>query len=268
VEARWSRRAFVVERQWSASMKTSFRVGADSRHEQGKGASRRLRRAGKVPAILYGGHGEAQNVVLDHQQLLTLIDNERFYASIINLDLDSQPQPAIVRDVQMHPARNAVVHVDLQRVVENETLKIHLPIHFRGAAQSPGVKTQGGIVHHMIQDVEVSCLPANLPEFLELDLSNMNLNDTLRLSDIPLPAGVTLPQARHGDAPVVTVHAPRVAEVETEAAVAAEGAAAAAAPAAEEAAGSKAAGAKKEEPKKDEAKKDEGKAGAAKKDKK
>jgi large subunit ribosomal protein L25 len=245
-------------------MKTSFRVGADSRHDQGKGASRRLRRAGKVPAILYGGHGEAKNVVLDHQQLLTLIDNERFYSSIINLDLDSQPQPAIVRDVQMHPARNSVVHVDLQRVVENEALKIRLPIHFKGAAQSPGVKTQGGIVHHMIQDVEISCLPASLPEFLELDLSNMNLNETLRLSDIPLPEGVTLPQARHGDAPVVSVHAPRVAEVETEATATAEGAAAAAAPTAEDAA----AGAKKEDPKKEDAKKDEGKAGAAKKDKK
>ncbi|HLK71758.1 MAG TPA: 50S ribosomal protein L25/general stress protein Ctc [Steroidobacteraceae bacterium] len=240
-------------------MRTTFRVGADSRHDQGKGASRRLRRAGKVPAILYGGHGEAKNVVLDHQQLLTLIDNERFYASIISLDLDSQPQPAIVRDVQMHPARNAVVHVDLQRVVENEPLKIRLPIHFKGAAQSPGVKTQGGIVHHMIQDVEISCLPDQLPEFLELDLSNMNLNDALRLSDIPLPAGVTLPQLRHGDAPVVTVHAPRVAEVEAEATTPTEGAAAAAAPATEEGA------AKKEEPKKEEAgKKDEAKASAAK----
>ena len=112
-------------------MKTSFRVGADSRHDQGKGASRRLRRAGKVPAILYGGHGEAKSLTLDHQQLLTLIDNERFYSSIISLDLDSQPQPAIVRDVQMHPARNAVVHVDLQRVVEDEPLKIRLPIHFK-----------------------------------------------------------------------------------------------------------------------------------------
>jgi large subunit ribosomal protein L25 len=125
------------------------------------------------------------------------------------------------------------------------------------------VKTQGGIVHHMIQDVEINCLPADLPEFLELDLSNMNLNESLRLSDIPLPAGVTLPQLRHGDAPVVSVHAPRVAEVETEAATPAEGAAAAA-PASAEAA----AGAKKEEPKKDEAKKDDGKAGAAKKEKK
>jgi large subunit ribosomal protein L25 len=245
-------------------MRTGFRVGADSRHDQGKGASRRLRRAGKVPAILYGGHGEAKNLVLDHQQLLTLIDNERFYSSIINLDLDSQAQPAIVRDVQMHPARNAVVHVDLQRVVESEKLKIRLPIHFKGAAQSPGVKTQGGIVHHMIQDVEISCLPADLPEFLELDLSNMSLNDTLRLSEIPLPAGVTLPHLRLGDAPVVSVHAPRVAEVETEATAAAEGAAAAATPASEAAA----AGAKKEEPKKEDGKKDEGKGAAAKKEKK
>jgi large subunit ribosomal protein L25 len=262
VEARWSRRASDVERNWSAIMKTSFRVGADSRHDQGKGASRRLRRAGKVPAVLYGGHGEALSVTLDHQQLLTLIDNERFYSSIINLAVDAQEQPAIVRDVQMHPARNAVVHVDLQRVVESEPLKIHLPIHFKGAAQSPGVKTQGGIVHHMIQDVEVSCLPADLPEYLELDLSNMNLNEALRLSDIPLPAGVTLPQLRHGNAPVVTLHAPRVAEVETE--VVAEAATAAAAPAGEEAA----AGAKKEDPKKEEGKKDEGKAAPAKKEKK
>jgi large subunit ribosomal protein L25 len=237
-------------------MRTTFQVGADSRHDQGKGASRRLRRAGKVPAILYGGRGEAQNVVLDHQQLLTLIDNERFYSSIISLNLDSQPQPAIVRDVQLHPARNAVVHVDLQRVLDNEPLKIRLPIHFNGAAQSPGVKTQGGVVHHLIQDVEVSCLPDQLPEYLELDVSQMNLNDTLTLADIPLPPGVTLPQLRHGNAPVITVHAPRV--VETEAEVVPAAGAAAGAPAAEVAAAGAAsgaaAGAKKEEPKKEEGK--------------
>lgn len=250
-------------------MRTTFQVGADSRHDRGKGASRRLRRAGKVPAILYGGRGQAQNVVLDHQQLLTLIDNERFYSSIISLNLDSQPQPAIVRDVQMHPARNAVVHVDLQRVLENEPLKIRLPIHFKGAAQAPGVKTQGGIVHHLIQDVEVSCLPEQLPEYLELDLSQMNLNDTLTLQDLPLPSGVTLPQLKHGNAPVVTVHSPRVVEVEAEATAPTEGAAAAAVPAAEAgaagaASAAGAAAAKKEEPKKEEGKKEEGKGGGSK----
>ena len=170
-------------------MRITFQVGADPRHDQGKGASRRLRRAGKVPAVLYGGEGEPRNITLDHQQLLTLIDNEKFYSSIISVNVDAQAQPAIVRDVQMHPARNAVVHVDLQRVLENEKLKIHLPIHFKGEAVAPGVKTQGGIVSHLMQDVEVSCLPKDLPEFLELDLSAMNLNDTLSSVGYPAARG-------------------------------------------------------------------------------
>jgi large subunit ribosomal protein L25 len=241
-------------------MRITYQVGADSRHDQGKGASRRLRRAGKVPAVLYGGHGQPQNIVLDHQQLLTLIDKEKFYSSIISVNVDQQGQPAIVRDVQMHPARNAVVHVDLQRVIENEKLKIHLPIHFKGETTAPGVKTQGGIVSHLIQDIEVSCLPKDLPEFLELDLSAMNLNETKHLSDIPLPNGVSIPALAHQNPPVVSVHSPRVAEPEPEAAAAAaEGAAVAATPAAgaEGAAPAAAAAAgKKDEPKKDEGKKE------------
>jgi large subunit ribosomal protein L25 len=231
-------------------MRITYQVGADSRHDQGKGASRRLRRAGKVPAVLYGGQGGPRNITLDHQQLLTLIDNEKFYSSIISVSVDAQPQPAIVRDVQMHPARNAVVHVDLQRVVESEKLRIHLPIHFKGEAVAPGVKTQGGVVSHLKQDVEVSCLPADLPEFLELDLSGMNLNETLSLGDIQLPAGVSIPELAHRNPPVVSVHSPRAAEPEPEAVAAAtEVAAAVAAPATAEAA-------KKEEPKKEEVKKE------------
>jgi large subunit ribosomal protein L25 len=231
-------------------MRITYQVGADSRHDQGKGASRRLRRAGKVPAVLYGGEGGPRSITLDHQQLLTLIDKEKFYSSIISVNVDAQPQPAIIRDVQMHPARNAVVHVDLQRVVETEKLRIHLPIHFKGEAVAPGVKTQGGIVSHLMQDVEISCMPADLPEFLELDLSAMNLNETLSLGDIPLPAGVTIPELAHRNPPVVSVHSPRAAEPEPEAAVAAtETAVAVAVPAAADAA-------KKEEPKKEEAKKE------------
>ncbi|HEY3809558.1 MAG TPA: 50S ribosomal protein L25/general stress protein Ctc, partial [Steroidobacteraceae bacterium] len=202
-------------------MRTTYQVGADSRHDQGKGASRRLRRAGKVPAILYGGEGGPRSITLDHQQLLTLIDKEQFYSSIINVNVDAQSQPAIIRDVQMHPARNAVVHVDLQRVVESEKLKIHLPIHFKGEAAAPGVKTQGGVVSHLMQDVEVSCLPKDLPEFLELDLSALNLNESLSLSDIKLPEGVTIPELAHRDAHVVSVHSPRAAEPEPEAVAAA-----------------------------------------------
>jgi large subunit ribosomal protein L25 len=238
-------------------MRITFQVGADARHDQGKGASRRLRRAGKVPAVLYGGDGEPRNITLDHQQLLTLIDNEKFYSSIISVNVDAQGQPAIVRDVQMHPARNAVVHVDLQRVLENEKLKIHLPIHFKGEAVAPGVKTQGGIVSHLIQDIEVSCLPKDLPEFLELDLSAMNLNDTLHLSDVPLPAGVTIPELAHRNPVAVSVHSPRVAEPEPEAVAAAtEGAAAVPAAGAAAATTEGAAAGKKEEPKKEEAKKE------------
>jgi large subunit ribosomal protein L25 len=234
-------------------MRITYQVGADSRHDQGKGASRRLRRAGKVPAILYGGEGGPRNLTLDHQQLLTLIDKEKFYSSIISINVEAQSQAAIVRDVQMHPARNAVVHVDLQRVVENEKLKIHLPIHFKGEAVAPGVKTQGGVVSHLMQDVEISCLPADLPDFLELDLSAMNLNETLSLADIKLPPGVTVPELAHRNPPVVSVHSPRAAEPEPEAVVAATEPAVAGAAAAPAAAApvAVAEGAKKEETKKE-----------------
>ena len=217
-------------------MRISFSFGADPRGSQGKGASRRLRHAGKVPAILYGGHKEAQPLVLDQQNLLTMIGDERFYSSIVQLKIDGTTQEAIVKDVQMHPARNVVVHVDLQRVIENEAIRLHLPIHFKGESVSPGVKTQGGIVSHMRTEIEVSCLPKDLPEFLQLDLSEMSLNETKFLADIPLPPGVTIPELAHRNTAVVSIHAPRAAEPEpvaAEAAVAAapgEGAPAGAAP--------------------------------------
>jgi large subunit ribosomal protein L25 len=210
-------------------MRVSFTFGADRREMQGKGASRRLRHTGKVPAILYGGPLGPQPLVLDQQNLLTMIGSEKFYSSIVRVNIDGQPQDAIIKDVQMHPARHAVVHVDLQRVVDNEVIRLHLPIHFKGEAAAPGVKSQGGLVSHMRSDVEVTCLPKDLPEFLEIDLSNMNLNETLFLSDIPLPSGVLIPELGHGrNAPVVSIHAPRAAEPEP---VAAEAAAATAVPA-------------------------------------
>jgi large subunit ribosomal protein L25 len=208
-------------------MRVSFTFGADPREMQGKGASRRLRHTGKVPAILYGGPLGPQPLVLDQQNLLTMIESEKFYSSIVRINVGGKTQEAIIKDVQMHPARHAVVHVDLQRVVENEAIRLRLPIHFKGEAAAPGVKSQGGLVSHMRADVEVTCLPKDLPEFLEIDLSNMNLNETLFLSDIPLPEGVLIPELGHGrNAPVVSIHAPRAAEPEP---VAAEAAATAAA---------------------------------------
>jgi large subunit ribosomal protein L25 len=211
-------------------MRISFTFGADIRVSQGKGASRRLRHTGKVPAILYGAHQDAQSLILDQQNLLTMISDERFYSSIVRLKIGDSTQEAIIKDVQMHPAKNLVVHVDLQRVIENERIRIRLPIHFKGETVSPGVKAQGGVVSHMRADVEVSCLPKDLPEFLELDLSQMNLNETKFLSDIPLPAGVSIPELTQRNAPVVSIHAPRAEEpepvaAEAAAAVPAEGAA-------------------------------------------
>ncbi len=244
-------------------MRISYTFGADVRGTQGKGASRRLRHAGKVPAILYGARKDAQSLILDQQNLLTMIADERFYSSIVRLKIGEATQEAIVKDVQMHPAKNLVVHVDLQRVVENEAIRIHLPIHFKGESISPGVKTEGGVVSHMLSDVEVTCLPKDLPEFLEIDLSGMHLNETKFLADVPLPAGVTIPELAHRNAPVVSIHAPRAEEPEPVAAEAvaapAEGAAAApgapgAAPAAGAAAGAAPAAAgdaKKGEEKKD-----------------
>jgi large subunit ribosomal protein L25 len=216
-------------------MRIGFELNAEARSDQGKGASRRLRHAGKVPAVIYGGHADARNVSLEHHRLLQLIDNEKFYSSIISVSVGAEKQAVIVKDVQMHPAKVAVLHLDLQRVSENEKIRLHLPIHFKGEAVAPGVKTQGGVVSHMMADVEVTCLPKDLPEYLEVDMSAMKLNETIFLADVKLPEGVTISALAHGrNPPVVSVHAPRAAEPEpTAEAAAAEGAVAGAAPAAE-----------------------------------
>jgi large subunit ribosomal protein L25 len=228
-------------------MRISFKFGADLRDMQGKGASRRLRHTGKVPAILYGGHEDATALTLDQQNLLTMVGDERFYSSIVQLKIGDKTQEAIIKDIQMHPAKNLVVHVDLQRVIETEMIRIMLPIHFKNESTSPGVKVQGGVVSHMRSDVEVACLPKDLPEFLELDLSGMNLNETKFLADVPLPAGVTIPELTRRNAPVVSIHSPRAEEPEAvvaDAAAPAEGAAPAAGAAAAPAAGAKAGDAK------------------------
>ena len=220
-------------------MKTAFELVAEFRDAQGKGASRRLRRANKVPAILYGGHREPRALALDHTKLMLMLDNERFYSTIINLKVGELNQAAILKDVQRHPAKNAVVHVDLQRVLDDEKIRITIPLHFKGEAGSPGVK-KGGVVSHLRNEVEVTCLPKDLPEFVDVDLSGVDINQMVYLADLKLPEGVEIPELTHGrNSPVVSIHHAR-AEVEAEA-PAAEGAAAAGATAAAPAA---AAGAK------------------------
>ena len=231
-------------------MRTSFEVAADSRAAQGKGASRRLRRGDKVPAILYGGHREPRALALDHAKLLLMLDNERFYSTIINLKVGELNQAAILKDVQRHPAKNAVVHVDLQRVLDDEKIRITIPLHFKGEAGSPGVK-KGGVVSHLRNEVEVTCLPKDLPEFIEIDLSAVDINQMVYLADLKTPEGVEIPELTHGrNSPVVSIHHAK-AEVEPEAATAEAAPAAGAAPAAAAPAAAPAGGAKPAEAKKD-----------------
>src|SRR3984885_2906563 len=234
------------------TMKTSFELTAEFRETQGKGASRRLRHDGKVPAILYGGHLEARALTLSHQKLAIMLDNERFYSTILSLKVGSETQ-------------DAILNVDFQRVEENEKIRIAIPLHFKGEAVSPGVKSQGGIVSHMRNEVEVSCLPKDLPEFIEVDLSGLSLNESIHLSQLKIPEGVQLMDLAKEDSAVVAIHSPRAEEPEPTAAAAAAGAApaegaagaaaapAAAAPAADAA---KAAPPAKADAKKEPAKKD------------
>ena len=210
-------------------MKTAFELTAEFREGPGKGASRRLRHANKVPAILYGGHREPRALSLDHTKLMLMLDNERFYSTIISLKVGDATQAAILKDVQRHPARNAVLHVDLQRVLENEKIRMTIPLHFKGGAGSPGVK-QGGVISHLRNDVDVSCLPKDLPEFLELDISGLGMNELKYLADIQVPEGVELTELAHGrNSPVVSVHHPKAEEVEAPTAEAVAAAAATAA---------------------------------------
>jgi large subunit ribosomal protein L25 len=178
-------------------MKTAFELVAEFRDAQGKGASRRLRHANKVPAILYGGHREPRALSLDHTRLLLLLDNERFYSTIINLKVGELNQAAILKDVQRHPAKNAVVHIDLQRVLDDEKIRITIPLHYKGEAGSPGVK-KGGVVSHLRNEVEVICLPKDLPEFIEVDLSGVDINQMVYLADLKVPTGVEIPELTHG----------------------------------------------------------------------
>ena len=237
-------------------MKTAFELVAEFRDAQGKGASRRLRHANKVPAILYGGHREPRALSLDHTRLLLLLDNERFYSTIINLKVGELNQAAILKDVQRHPAKNAIVHIDLQRVLDDEKIRITIPLHFKGEAGSPGVK-KGGIVSHLRNEVEITCFPKDLPEFIEVDLSAVDLNQMLYLADLNAPEGVEIPELTHGrNSPIVSIHHARAAE-EPEAAAGGEAAAgaAAAAPAAGAAAAKPAAAAAKPAEAKKDAKK-------------
>ena len=208
---------------------------AFERAKQGTGASRRLRNTGRTPGIVYGGTGEPQLVELDHNALWHALKKEAFHSSILEMEVIGKSNKVLLRDVQMHPFKPLVLHIDFQRVDANTKLHMKVPFHFSGDENSPAVKTDGCIANHVLTEIEVLCLPADLPEFIAVDLSGLKKGASLHLSDIKLPKGVTA--VTHGKANPVVVSVVMVAGADAaEAAPAAEAAAPAAAPAAGKAA--------------------------------
>ena len=202
---------------------------AFARNTEGRAAARRMRRVGKTPGVVYGGSGTPQPIELDHNALFHALKNEVFHSSILSMKVDGAVTRVLLRDVQMHPFRNEILHVDFQRVDEAKKIHVKVPLHFINAALSPAVKTQGAIVSHVLTELDIACLPKDLPEFIEVDLSELDTAHSLHVSGVKLPAGVTaVTHRRTGDPVVATAVVPK-AIVETEEAAPAEGEAGAAA---------------------------------------
>ena len=182
-----------------------FEINAQARTLQGSGASRRLRRAGKVPAIIYGGEAAPQAIEIDHNDLLINLKKEAFHASILNIVLDGKKQQVLLRDTQRHAFKPLILHVDFQRVDATHELHTKVPLHFVNEETAPGVKLSGGLVNHVITELDVHCLPKDLPAFIEVDLAALNVGDTIHLSQIKLPMGVKLVQHSADDSVVVGV---------------------------------------------------------------
>jgi len=201
-------------------------ISAITRKAQGTGASRRLRKTGRVPGIVYGD-GEPTLVDVDHNNLYHSLRKETFHASILTLDLDGKKEQVLLRDFQMHPFRQQVQHIDFQRVSKDKKVHMKVPLHFINADIAPGVKLNGGIVSHVMNDLNITCLPDDLPEFIEVDLSSLAIGHSIHVSDLKLPKGIAVSIHGHiGDAVVATVQIPRGA-VEAEATAAVEAATAA-----------------------------------------
>jgi large subunit ribosomal protein L25 len=196
-----------------------FNVTAEVRTDKGKGASRRLRREGKLPAIIYGADKEPMDISLNHNEMMHHLEHEAFYSHILTLDVAGKPEKAVLKDLQRHPAKAQLLHADFLRVSETEKLKMQVPLHFTATDTAPGVKAGGALTHNMTE-VEISCLPKDLPEYLEVDCSALEMEGILHLSDITLPAGVELVALAQGtdhDLPVAAIHKTR-ASVEAESA--------------------------------------------------
>lgn len=199
-------------------MATKYEISAEKREQKGTGASRRLRHAGKIPGIIYGADKEPEMVVFDHDTIFHLLEQEAFHTSILDVKCGGQTEQAILRDVHWHPFKAQVMHMDLQRISATKKIHMRVPIHFEGESVAPGVKQQGGLISHLLTEVDVTCLPQQLPEYLEADVSGLHIGESLHLSDLELPEGVELTSLAHGgdDLAVVTITAIRAAAEEEE----------------------------------------------------
>jgi len=206
-------------------------IKAEPRSVQGTGASRRLRRESKVPGVVYGAGKEATAIQLDHKDLWFKLKTEAFHASILDMEIGSDKSQVLLRDYQMHPFKPLILHADFQRVAADRKIHMRVPLHFINEATSPGVKVAGGLVEHVMKELEISCLPKDLPEYLEVDLGNLQAGHSLHLSSITLPPGVEAIVPKGEDPTVATVVIPKVMTAEEELA---EAAALTAAPAAAE----------------------------------
>jgi large subunit ribosomal protein L25 len=180
----------------------AIEINARKREAQGTGASRRLRRMGKVPGIVYGGNKDAENIELDHKDLFQNLRNEKFHASILTLKLGEANQQVLLRAVNMHPFKMQVQHVDFQRVSKDKKIHMKVPLHFVNAENSPGVKEQGGVVNHVLNELDIVCLPDDLPEFIQVDLSGLTVGHSIHVRDLSLPKGVE-PALHKNENPVV-----------------------------------------------------------------
>jgi len=193
-------------------MTVEFALNAEVRSDLGKGASRRLRRnVAMVPAVIYGGDKAPQSISLLAKELAKLLENEAAFSHVLSLDVAGTKESVVIKALQRHPAKGFVLHADFQRVVAGQKLTAHVPLHFLNEATSVGVKQQGGEISHTINEVEVSCLPKDLPEFIEVDMAAVEVGQTVHMSDLKLPKGVELVALAHGnDLAVSNIHASRV----------------------------------------------------------
>lgn len=190
-----------------------FEIEAETRKDRGKGASRRLRRAGKIPGVVYGAHKDAVAVQLAHNDMLLHTAHEGFYSHILDLKLDGVTEKVVLKDMQRHPYKPFLMHMDFQRVDAAEALTMRVPLHFINEERCVGVKQGGGVISHLMSDLEVTCLPGNLPEFIEIDVAELDLGDSVHLVDVKMPEGVQLTSLMHGgddNLAVVQVAMPRV----------------------------------------------------------